>query len=74
MLRVHPTRRNYEAERSFVSVLPTVEEFPNENILKRVYKGSVGMMMSAVAKKQKLTRKEIDELYAILRQAEEAKE
>ena len=32
------------------------------------------MMMSAVAKKQKLTRKEIDELYAILRQAEEAKE
>jgi BlaI family penicillinase repressor len=33
-----------------------------ENILKRVYKGSVSKMMSAVTMKQKLTREEIDEL------------
>jgi BlaI family penicillinase repressor len=44
-----------------------------DNILKRVYKGSVRMMMSAVTKKQDLTREEIDALYEILRQAEEAK-
>jgi BlaI family penicillinase repressor len=42
-------------------------------ILKRVYKGSVSMMMSAITKKQALTREEIDELYEILRQAEERK-
>jgi hypothetical protein len=31
------------------------------------------MMMSAITKKQALTKEEIDELYAILREAEEAK-
>ena len=39
--------------------------------LDRVYKGSVGMMLSAMTKKQQLTKAEIDELYEILRQAEE---
>jgi BlaI family penicillinase repressor len=39
----------------------------------RVQKGSVSMMMSAITKKQALTKEEIDELYAILREAEEAK-
>lgn len=43
------------------------------NFLKRVYKGSVSMMMSAITQKQELTQEEIDELYAILRQAEEGK-
>ena len=36
----------------------------------RVYKGSVSMMMSAITKKQELTKEEIDELYAILHEAE----
>ena len=42
-----------------------------EDFLSRVYKGSLGLMMSAMTKKQELSREEIDELYAILREAEE---
>lgn len=42
-----------------------------DDLLSRVYKGSVSMMMSAITKKQRLSREEIDELYEILRQAEE---
>ena len=45
-----------------------------ENFLGRVYQGSVSMLMSAITRKQKLSKEEIDELYAILQQAEEAKE
>jgi len=41
-----------------------------DDFLKRVYKGSVGLMMSTITKKQELTKKEIEELYAILREAE----
>lgn len=44
-----------------------------DDFLNRVYKGSVSMMMSALTKKQELSKSEIDELYAILREAEEAK-
>ena len=45
-----------------------------EGFLDRVYKGSVSLMMSAVTKKQRLSKEEIDELYEILRQAEEEKD
>jgi BlaI family penicillinase repressor len=41
-----------------------------DDFLNRVYKGSVSLMMSAVTKQQPLTKEEIDELYAILREAE----
>lgn len=41
-----------------------------EAFLHRVYHGSVSMLMSAITQKQELSRQEIDELYAILRQAE----
>ena len=41
------------------------------DFLNRVYKGSVSLMMSAITKKQELTKEEIEELYAILREAEE---
>lgn len=41
-----------------------------DDFLGRVYKGSVSMMMSAITKKQELSREEIDELYAILHEAE----
>ncbi len=42
-----------------------------DDFLRRVYKGSVGMMLSAMTKKQELSREEIEELREILRQAEE---
>ena len=45
-----------------------------ESFLDRVYQGSVSMLMSAITRKQHLSKDEIDELYAILQQAEEAKE
>ena len=41
-----------------------------EAFLSRACKGSVSLMMSAITKKQELSREEIDELYAILRQAD----
>ena len=40
------------------------------SFLNKVYRGSVGLMVSAMAQDKALTRKEIDELYEILRQAE----
>lgn len=40
------------------------------SFLNRVYQGSIGLMMSAMAEKQELSREEIDELYAILKEAE----
>ena len=43
-----------------------------DSFLSRVYQGSVSSMMNAITKKQKLSKAEIDELYAIIRQAEEA--
>ena len=41
-----------------------------KEFLQRVYKGSLGMMVSAFTKKESLTKKEIDELYAILGELE----
>ncbi len=44
-----------------------------ESLLSRVYKGSVGMMMNTLVEKKSLSSDEIQELYEILRRAEEAK-
>ncbi len=41
------------------------------SFIDRVYKGSVSMMINAMTEKQELSREEINELYAILRHAEE---
>lgn len=41
-----------------------------KSFLDRVYKGSVGLMMSAMAETQALRQEEIDQLYAILKEAE----
>ena len=41
-----------------------------EQFLGRVYKGSIGMMLSAFTRKQNLTKSEIDELYSILNELE----
>ena len=39
-----------------------------ENLLERAYKGSLSLLVSSLTKKQSLPQKEIDELYAILRE------
>lgn len=41
------------------------------SFLERVYQGSVGLMVSAMTQDRTLSQEEIDELYAILRRAEE---
>lgn len=41
-----------------------------EDFLERVYRGSLGMMISAFTKKQNLSKNEIDELYSILNELE----
>lgn len=41
-----------------------------ENLLDRAYKGSLSLLVSSFTKKQSLPQKEIEELYAILREME----
>ena len=41
-----------------------------ENLLERAYRGSLSLLVSSLTKKQTLPQKEIDELYAILREME----
>lgn len=45
-----------------------------ENLLERAYKGSLSMLVSSLTRKQSLPQKEIDELYAILREMEGKKD
>ena len=42
-----------------------------ESLLHRAFHGSVGLLVSAMARSNNLTRDDIDELYTILKQAEE---
>ena len=42
-----------------------------ESFLERVYGGSVSMLVSAMTKKQALSKGEIDELYAMLKELNE---
>ena len=42
-----------------------------DSLLRRAYHGSVGLLVNALAERESLTRKDIDELYAVLRKAEE---
>ena len=61
------------------SYTPAVEQEQAEisetrNFLDRVYRGSVGLMMSAMAQRQELSKEEIAELREILAQAEEVAE
>jgi BlaI family penicillinase repressor len=41
-----------------------------ESFLSKVYGGSIGLMVSSMAGQKALTKEDIDELYAILREAE----
>ena len=61
------------------SYTPAVEQesaviSETKSFLDRVYRGSVGLMMSAMAQRQELTREEIAELREILAQAEKEAE
>ena len=42
-----------------------------DSLLSRAYQGSIGMMLSAMVSSKHLTKSDIDELYAILKEAEE---
>lgn len=42
-----------------------------KSLLHRAYNGSIGMLVNAMAQQNGLTKTDIDELYAILRKAEE---
>lgn len=44
------------------------------SLLDRVYHGSVGLLMNTLVEKDELTKEEIDELYGILKKAEEVKD
>ena len=60
------------------SYTPTVEQEEasvqeTKSFLNRVYRGSVGLMMSAMAQRQELSREDIAELREILRKAEEGR-
>lgn len=59
--------------RLYYPLIPREEalQAETESFLHRAYKGSVGMMVSALTKKQALSKDEIQELYEILRKAEE---
>ena len=61
------------------SYTPAVEQeeasiLETRSFLNRVYQGSVGLMMSAMAQRQELSGEEIAELREILRKAEEGRE
>lgn len=43
-----------------------------KSFVRRVFQGSVGMMMSSLVEQQELTKEEINQLYTILKQAGEA--
>lgn len=44
--------------------------YETESFLSKVYNGSVGLMMASMAEQKALSKEDIDELYAILREAE----
>ena len=48
-----------------------VVERETDTLLDRAFNGSLGMMLSAMVQHKKLSKGDIDELYAILKQAEE---
>jgi len=44
--------------------------YETESFLSRVYGGSIGMMVASMVGQKALTKEDIDELYAVLREAE----
>lgn len=48
-----------------------VAERETQNLLQRAYHGSIGLLVSTMAQRNALTKADIDELYEILKKAEE---
>jgi BlaI family penicillinase repressor len=44
-----------------------------DSLLRRAYHGSVGLLVNALAERESLSQADIDELYAVLRRAEEGR-
>lgn len=59
--------------RVYAPLIPREEALREEtdSFLHRAYQGSVSMLLSALTRQQDLSRDEIDELYQILRNAEQ---
>lgn len=68
--------REEDGVKVYAPLIPREEAVVREtdNFLSRVYQGSISTFMNAFARKQKLTQSEIDALYDIIRNAEEASE
>ncbi len=64
--------RQEGAVRTFVPLLRREDAAlqETESFLSRVYHGSLSLMVSTLSRRQALSRKEIDELYALLKEAE----
>lgn len=62
-----------EGIRVYSPLIPRDEALRQEtdSFLKRAYNGSISMLVSAMTQKQELSKAEIQELYEILRKAEE---
>lgn len=67
------THTEGERAKLFKTAVEREEVVVEETIgfLEKVYNGSVSMMVNALVEKESLSKKEIDELYEILRRAEE---
>ena len=63
---------DYERRKLYYPVLTKDEaaSYETESFLGKVYEGSLGMMVASMAGQKALTKQDIDELYAILREAE----
>lgn len=66
----------YEKRIKAKAYYPTVDQTETaleetESFLERVYSGSIGLMVNTMVEKNSLSKEEINELYAILRKAEE---
>jgi BlaI family penicillinase repressor len=68
--------REEDGVKVYAPLIPREEAVVREtdHFLSRVYQGSISTFMNAFARKQKLTKDEIDALYDIIRTAEEASE
>lgn len=65
-----------ERSRMYYPTVPKTEIAvrETENFLKKVYDGSLGLMVSSMAGQKALSREEIDELFEILKKAEKEAE